>query len=152
MDALGATTPVSSAAGWHGAAGHDESPPVFERRADEGNADSRNADSRNADSTEAGWIQIHVGLLALAGQQAELDYEQGRLLLAALREGVPARLGLGSMLEYSERILGHSPRQTGERLRVAEALEELPVLAGALRLARLDRRNQSQLLSTAATE
>ena len=137
MDALGATTPVSSAAGWHGAAGHDESPPVFEQRADSRNADSRNEGSRNEGSTEAGWIQIHEGLMAIAAQQAELDYEQGLLLLAALREGVPARLGLGSMLEYSERIFGHSPRQTGERLRVAEALEELPVLAGALRTGQL---------------
>ena len=136
MDALGATTPVSSAAGWHGAAGHDES-PVFERRADEGNAASRNEDSHNEGSTEAGWMKIHDALLEIAAQQAELDYEQGRLLLAALREGVPARLGLGSMLEYSERIFGHSPRQTGERLRVAEALEELPVLAGALRTGEL---------------
>ncbi len=138
LDALGATVPASGAAGWHtvpaseaGAAGHDES-PVFERRADCGNADSR-----NEGSTEAGWAQIHEGLVELAGQQAELDYEQGRLLLAALREGVPARLGFGSMLEYSERILGHSPRQTGERLRVAEALEELPVLAQALRSGQL---------------
>ena len=136
MDALGGTASVSSAAGWHGAAGHDES-PVFERRADEGNAAIRNDDSRNEVSTEAGWMQIHDALLEIAAQQAELDYEQGRLLLAALREGVPARLGLGSMLEYSERIFGHSPRQTGERLRVAEALEELPVLAGALRTGEL---------------
>ena len=110
MEALGATAPVSGPAGCRGGAslGH-----------------------------EAGWAQIHEGLVELAGQQAELDYEQGRLLLAALREGVPARLGYGSMVEYSERILGHSSRHTGERLRVAEALEELPVLAEALRTGRL---------------
>ncbi len=68
----GAAMPVSgTATGWH------------------------EADCRDENSTEGGWAQIHKGLVELAGQQAELDYEQGLLLLAALREGVPARLGYG---------------------------------------------------------
>jgi len=127
LDALGTSTPVSSAArGWH--TGSDSGGyPVHEPQ-DEG---------KDANSTEPIWIQIHEGLLELAAQQAELDYEQGVLLLSALREGVPEKLGYGSMVEYSERIFGYRPRQTGERLRVAEALEELPELAMALRIGKV---------------
>jgi len=80
---------------------------------------------------------IHHRLVEIAGQQAELDYEQGRLLVDALQEGIHEKLGYGSFVEYSERVLGHKPRQTGERLRVAEALEELPAMAKALRTGQL---------------
>ncbi len=72
-EVLGATVPVSvAAAGWNG--GDD-------RRNDRRN-DLRN-DSRDASSTEAGWAQIHKGLVELAAQQAELDYEQGLLSAVA---------------------------------------------------------------------
>ncbi len=76
-------------------------------------------------------------LVALAEQQAGLDYEQGRGLLEALRRRVHERLGYGSLSEYVEVLFGHSPRQTGERLRVAEALEQLPELTRALRAGEL---------------
>ncbi len=60
-EAQGATVPVSVVAvGWNG-----------------GN------DRLNASSTEAGWAQIHEGLVELAAQQAELDYEQGLLSAVA---------------------------------------------------------------------
>ncbi len=65
LGAQGATAPVSvAAAGWHG------------------EDDGRN-DRRNASSTEAGRAQIHKGLIELAAQQAELDYEQGLLSAVA---------------------------------------------------------------------
>jgi hypothetical protein len=123
LDAVGSTAPAGA---WHTGAVSAEY---------HGFEPSANRD--NESSTEADWILIHEGLLKLAGQQAELDYEQGRLLLAALREGVPARLGYSGMVEYSEILFGHKPRQTGERLRVAEALEELPAMAKALRTRQL---------------
>jgi len=41
-------------------------------------------------------------------------------------------LGFASFGEYVERSFGYKPRSTQEKLRVAEALEELPVLSGAL--------------------
>ena len=55
------------------------------------------------------------------------------LLIAARRLGVAARLGYGSLLEYVERTLGHQAKVARERLRVAEALGDLPVTAAALR-------------------
>ncbi|HEY3500802.1 MAG TPA: HNH endonuclease signature motif containing protein, partial [Polyangiaceae bacterium] len=65
--------------------------------------------------------------------RAGLDDEEGRWLLAALREGTHVRFGFGSFDEYSERMFGYGPKVTQEKLRVAEALEELPMLAGELR-------------------
>src|SRR4029079_7240907 len=47
-------------------------------------------------------------------------------LLRALRSEAHLRLGYGSFAEYIERLFRYSPRFTLERLRVAEALEELP--------------------------
>ncbi len=41
-------------------------------------------------------------------------------------------LGYGSFGEYIERLFGYKPRSTQEKLRVAEALEELPAIAQAL--------------------
>ncbi|HEX4334474.1 MAG TPA: hypothetical protein VH062_01095, partial [Polyangiaceae bacterium] len=55
-----------------------------------------------------------------------------RWLLAALRSVAHVHLGYGSFGEYIERLFGYKPRSTQEKLRVAEALEELPAIAQAL--------------------
>src|SRR5262249_59087576 len=41
-------------------------------------------------------------------------------------------LGMATFFEYAERIVGLTPRQTEERLRVARALERLPETSAAL--------------------
>ena len=46
-------------------------------------------------------------------------------LLQAHRAGAHLRLGYASFYEYTERLFGYGPRRTQEKLRVAEALEEL---------------------------
>ena len=51
----------------------------------------------------AQWRLIHNRLLELASQQAELDYEQGQLLRAALQAGVHMELGYGSLALWSTR-------------------------------------------------
>src|SRR5574341_489582 len=76
--------------------------------------------------------EAHERLCRLARAQAVLDVDLGEALLAAYRERVYVPLGLGSFGEYVERTLGWSRRQTEERLRVAMALESLPVLRAAL--------------------
>src|SRR5688572_24575205 len=78
------------------------------------------------------WQRAHRELRRLARALAGLDFEEGRWLLAAWRSGVHARLGYGSFREYIERLFGYSGRLVQEKLRVAEALERLPVLAQAL--------------------
>ncbi len=90
-----------------------------------------------SNATQTSWRVIHQTLVGLVARQAELDYELGLWLLAARRVGVHRHVGYGSFHEYAERLLGSRPRQTEERLRVAEALSELPALGEALRTGRL---------------
>ncbi len=66
---------------------------------------------------ETTWKRAHAELSRIAKARAALDHEEGRWLLVAWRQQVHARLGFGSFVEYAERLLGHSPRATLERLR-----------------------------------
>jgi hypothetical protein len=78
------------------------------------------------------WMVAHRALSRLAKERAAADAEEGRWLLAALRSATHLHLGFGSFSEYVERSFGYKPRSTQEKLRVAEALEQLPVLTQAL--------------------
>jgi hypothetical protein len=75
---------------------------------------------------DGAWRQAHEELVRLATERAGLDFEEGRWLLRAHRSGAHLRLGYASFQEYTERLFGYGPRLTQEKLRVAEALEELP--------------------------
>ncbi|HEX5099968.1 MAG TPA: hypothetical protein VFV94_10730 [Polyangiaceae bacterium] len=81
---------------------------------------------------DASWRLAHEELVRLAAERAGLDFEEGRALLTARRTGAHGRLGFASFLEYTERLFGYGPKLTQEKLRVAEALEELPETAGQL--------------------
>jgi 5-methylcytosine-specific restriction endonuclease McrA len=78
---------------------------------------------------DASWRQAHEELVRLATERAGLDFEEGRWLVRARRSGAHLRLGYASFQEYTERLFGYRPRLTQEKLRVAEALEELPEVA-----------------------
>jgi len=78
------------------------------------------------------WVAAHAALSRLARERAALDAEEGRWLLCALRADAHVHLGYGSFGEYIERLFGYRRRTTQEKLRVAEALEGLPLLARAL--------------------
>jgi len=82
---------------------------------------------------DGAWQQAHEALVRLAASRAGLDFEEGQRLRAALLARTHVRLGYGSFVEYIERIFGYSPRLTYEKLRVAEALEQLDGMATALR-------------------
>ena len=77
-------------------------------------------------------MRAHEALSRLAKERAAADAEEGRWLLAALRSAAHVHLGFGSFAEYVERLFGYRPRSTQEKLRVAEAIEGLPVIAQAL--------------------
>ena len=79
------------------------------------------------------WRAAHSALVSFAQERAELDYEEGKLLLAAKRASAHRHQGYGSFGEYVERLFGCAPRVTYDKLRVAEALESLPELARELR-------------------
>jgi hypothetical protein len=81
---------------------------------------------------DASWRQPHEELVRLATERAGLDFEEGRWLVRAHRSGAHLRLGYASFQEYTERLFGYGPRLTQEKLRIAEALEELPETAGDL--------------------
>jgi hypothetical protein len=74
------------------------------------------------------WKRAHAELMMLAHRQATLDTEIGSWLLYARRARTHSWLGYASITEYARQLFGFTPRQTLERLRVAEALEELPLL------------------------
>ena len=75
---------------------------------------------------DVSWQKAHEALVRLAAEQAGLDFEKGRWLLLAHRSGTHLHLGYASFNEYTERLFGYGPRLSQEKLRVAEALEELP--------------------------
>jgi hypothetical protein len=93
-------------------------------------AESVGAGELGSEQTE--WLRAHEALSRLAKERARADAEEGRWLLAALRSATHVHLGFGSFAEYIDRTLGYKPRSTQEKLRVAEALEQLPLIAGAL--------------------
>src|SRR5690606_24101373 len=76
--------------------------------------------------------RAHEELLGVALARAKLDRHEAHWLIVAYRTQVNRLLGIASFAEYSERVLGHTPRVTEERLRVAHALQDLPELAHAL--------------------
>src|SRR5690348_8343701 len=100
------------------------------------------------------WRRAHEELVRLAATRAGLDYEEGRWLLRAERAGAHARLGYGSFREYIERLFGYSARLVQEKLRVAAALEGLPMLSGELEHGKLSFSAVRELsrVATAATE
>jgi len=81
---------------------------------------------------EAEWTRVDQQLRGVAARRAALDVEEARLLRYAEELKLWRAYGFASLLEYMERAMGYAPRTAAERLRVARALAELPLLADAL--------------------
>jgi hypothetical protein len=79
------------------------------------------------------WVVAHEVVLDVAQARARLERREGTSLLRAYRAKVHRHLGYGSFAEYTDRFLGHCHRTTADKLRTAEALEQLPELARAQR-------------------
>jgi hypothetical protein len=108
--------------------------------------------SENNERNDSPWFSAHEALSRLARERAAADAEEGRCLLAALRAAAHAHLGFGSFGEYIERMFGYKPRSTQEKLRVAEALEELPVIRVALETGVLNWSAVRELTRVAVSE
>jgi hypothetical protein len=78
------------------------------------------------------WQSVHGALCRLARDKARYDVEEARWLIEADKLRVWEPLGLGSFVEYCERVLGYTPRQSIERLRVAKALQSLVQMQAAV--------------------
>jgi hypothetical protein len=81
---------------------------------------------------EPSWRDVDLALRRIAKRRAALDVEEAKWLVAAQRARVHQHLGMGSFREYLERVLGYAPRTAQERIRVAQALVDLPEMEGAL--------------------
>src|SRR6188768_3571090 len=105
-----------------------------------------------ATGNEVAWVRAHQELTRLAKDRARLDADEGGWLLRALRAATHVHLGYGNFGEYIEKILGYKPRWTEERLRVAEALEQLPEARRALSEGKLSWSAARELTRVATAE
>jgi hypothetical protein len=90
-----------------------------------------------AASAGSEWRDVDRQLRRLAARRSALDAAEAHWLREARRTEVHRHLGLGSLVEYLERTLGYAPRTALERLRVADALVDLPAMSEALATGRL---------------
>jgi hypothetical protein len=81
---------------------------------------------------EAEWVRVDQKLRTIAARRAALDAEEAHLLRYAEELKLWRAFGFGGALEYMERAMGYAPHTAAERLRVARALGELPLIAEAL--------------------
>jgi hypothetical protein len=70
-------------------------------------------------------------LRALGRERTAHEAQLGRWLLQGFRLGVHRLHGYGSFREYAQRVFDFTGRATEERIRTAEALEDLPLLSKA---------------------
>ncbi|MCC6996340.1 MAG: HNH endonuclease [Deltaproteobacteria bacterium] len=76
--------------------------------------------------------QVDERVRAAVGRRQGLEAEEIAALLEARRLGVDEALGFGSFHEYAEARLGLSSRMAYERVRVVEALADLPLTQATL--------------------
>src|SRR6187431_1602935 len=100
----------------------------------------------------APWVAAHEGVLEVARERAMLEGREGASLLRAHRERVHWHLGYGAFAEYTDRHLGYCHRTTADKLRTAEALEQLPELARAQQEGRLHASAVRELARVATAE
>ena len=80
---------------------------------------------------------MHRRLIEWTTERAQSDFECGVLLLAAARARVHRTMGFATAVQYGAAVTGMTERQVRERLRVAVALEQLPLVQAAFRGGRL---------------
>lgn len=78
------------------------------------------------------WQAIDRELREIAATRASIDAREAVLLCDAARHELWRKLGKASFLEYLEEVLGYTPKLARERVRVAHALDSMPILADAL--------------------
>jgi hypothetical protein len=95
---------------------------------------------------------VHRRLRRIVKARGALDAQEA----AALREAQQLRLwrryGHNSLLDYMEREMGYTPRAALERLRVAEAIQELPQIGEALAQGELSFSGARELTRVATGE
>jgi len=97
-----------------------------------GTAAGRGEAGDGAGDYEARCAQLHRRLKRIVKARGALDAQEAAALRDAQAQRIWRHCGYASLVEYMEAEMGYSPRVALERLRVAKAIEELPVIAEAL--------------------
>jgi hypothetical protein len=78
------------------------------------------------------WRELHRRFRSAATRRGALDHEELALIREAITVQIWRELGMVSIREYLEHVMGYTPGVASERVRVAEALDAMPALDGAL--------------------
>jgi hypothetical protein len=76
--------------------------------------------------------KLHGRLKRIVKARGALDAQEAQALREAERLRMWRHFGYGSLIEYMEMEMGYTPRMALERLRVANAIVELPAIADAM--------------------
>jgi hypothetical protein len=87
---------------------------------------------------EEALVKLHSTLKRIAKARAHLDVKEAAALRDAQRLQLWKQFGYTSLVDYMQRELGYTPRAAEDRLRVANALPELPKLTEALQTGNLN--------------
>ena len=103
------------------------------RRLERCGAGNRGVDCARCESAAVGdGERIHRTLKRIAKARALLDAQEAAALREAQRIRLWEQFGYTSLVDYMERELGYTARAAVERLRVANAIEDLPAVEAAL--------------------
>jgi hypothetical protein len=122
------------------------------------NTDSHLKDNAFPTADEAAAIRaedcrwIHARLSQIAKQRAGLDAQEARALVLAEELEIWTVYGYTTMLAYLEGELGYAPHTAHERLRVANALRDLPLIAARLQAGALHHSAVRELTRVATSD
>jgi hypothetical protein len=96
--------------------------------------------------------QLHRTLKRIVRARGSLDLQEAAALREAQTIQIWRRFGYASLVEYMELEMGYSPRAALERLRVANALPQLPQIAAAIEQGDLSFSGARELTRVATRE
>ena len=78
------------------------------------------------------WVPVHDRIVSLGAERSKHEHDLCHSLRDAVQHDVHRHLACSSLAQYANRLLGLRGKQVQERLRVARALDDLPLLSEAL--------------------
>jgi hypothetical protein len=87
---------------------------------------------RVCEPSREAWREVDRKLRRIAVKRGALDHEELGLIREAIVLAIWRPLGMTSIREYLEQVMGYGPTVASERVRVAEALVAMPALERAL--------------------
>jgi hypothetical protein len=96
--------------------------------------------------------QLHRTLKRIVKARGSLDLQEAAALREAQQLQIWRQFGHTSLVDYMEREMGYSPRAALERLRVANALPQLPQIAAAIEQGDLSFSGARELTRVATRE